>query len=290
MSRGIKDLFASSLLRNYCRNLAAGLRAPKGSGEHRYAIFQIQRVIIPGVSTVLFLASLIAMAVVFGKQVAGGYDYFYAKSDRFDLSVSGWQFQAMKAAKMAGAANPGLDAAIAKAIFFLEKNAFANAGENSGFVYSGKTGIPPNGGATPSMTGCGTLCLQLLGRGNSPCVTAGIQYLERVQPQWPSGRDKDGKPAKVPVYAWYYVTQAKFQKGGKVWDSWNRAFVREVIANQQSDGHWENGDWGGDVYTTCLCTLMLEVYYRYLPSYHKQQDKPDTPKKTSDEPAIQISA
>ena len=521
MSRGLKDMFASSSLRNYFRNLLVGLRAPKDSGEYRYAIFQIQRVIVPGSSTALFLASLIAMAVLFGKegsraqdvtipvtvlqpeiikldkldieikpddtpivptdmpqndapvvgevnsaavegsgadhgfvgsgelaepgavlapimtksplilkglyanrgsggargvarrkyggtqtgedavlralrwlkthqddngawakadathppamaglallaflahgetpasqefgptvekvmkyllsmqkengifadggnayghgidtyaiseayamtkivslkdamekglqiiidgqQGPGGYDYGYTKkSDRFDLSVAGWQFQAMKAAKMAGAANPGLDAAIAKGINFLERNAFASAGENSGFVYSGKPGIPATGGATPSMTGAGTLCLQLLGRGNSPCVTAGIKFLDRVQPQWPSGKDKDGKPGKVPVYTWYYVTQAKFQKGDKVWDAWNSAFSRELIANQKSDGHWEDGDHGGDVYTTCLCTLMMEVYYRYLPSYHKQEDKADAPEKATDEPAIQI--
>ena len=230
--------------------------------------------------------------IIDGQQVPGGFNYNYAKDDRFDLSVAGWQFQAMKAAKMAGASNPGLDAAIAKGISFLERNAFANAGDSSGFVYCGKPGVPPAGGARPSMTGAGTLCLQLLGKGNSPCVSAGIQFLERVQPQWPSGREMDskGKPIKVPVYTWYYVTQAKFQKGGKVWDAWNPVFSRELIANQQSDGHWENGDWGGPVYTTCLCTLMLEVYYRYLPSYHKQEDKSDAPEKVSDEPAIQISA
>jgi len=113
----------------------------------------------------------------------------------------------------------------------------------------------------------------LLGRGNSPCAAAGIRFLERVQPQWPSGK------AKVPVYTWYYVTQAKFQKGDKVWETWNRIFTRELIANQQSDGHWEGGDHGGSVYTTCLCTLMLEVYYRYLPSYHKQEDNANAPEK-----------
>lgn len=527
MSRGLVDMFASSTLRNYLRDLAAGLRAPKDSGEHRYAIFQIQRVIIPGSSTMLFLASLITMAVVFGKegsraqditipvtvmtvekidldkldvvikpdetpvvpidvpqndapvvgevnsaagegsgaaqgfegsgelaepgavlapimtksplilnglyanrgsggararamkthggtkdgedavlralrwlkthqddngawakadansthpnppamagfallaflghgetpaspefgqtvenaikyllqvqtakgkgmfadggkayghgiityavseayamtkiialkdaaekaiqiiidgqQDTGGFDYSYKKGNRFDLSVSGWQFQALKAAKAAGATNPGLDAALTKSANFLEKNVFISAGENSGFVYSGKSGILPNEGATPSMTGVGTLCLQLLGRGNSPCVTAGIQFLERVQPQWPSSKDKNGKPVKAPVYTWYYVTQAKFQKGGKVWDAWNLVFSRELIANQQSDGHWDGGDWGGSVYTTCLCTLMLEVYYRYLPSYHKQDDKSNLPEKAFEDSAIQIS-
>ena len=36
-------------------------------------------------------------------------------------------------------------------------------------------------------------------------------------------------------------------------------------------GHWESpvkGEHtGGTVQDTCFCTLMLEVYYRYLPLY-----------------------
>jgi hypothetical protein len=41
------------------------------------------------------------------------------------------------------------------------------------------------------------------------------------------------------------------------------------MASQTADGHWEEGDHdsGSHVYTTTLSTLMLEVYYRYLPSY-----------------------
>jgi len=34
---------------------------------------------------------------------------------------------------------------------------------------------------------------------------------------------------------------------------------------------------------------MLEVYYRYLPSYNKHEDKSEAPEKVSDEPAISIS-
>ena len=224
--------------------------------------------------------------VIDGQQKNGGFFYAYGQGERSDLSVAGWQFQALKAAKMAGASNPGLDAAIVKAINFLEKNAFASAGENSGFVYGSTQGVAPKGGATPSMTAVGTLCLQLLGRGNSPCVTAGLQFSERVQPQWPASKDGKGT---VPMYTWYYLTQAKFQKGGKVWDSWNSAFSREIIANQKADGHWEGGDHGGVVYSTTLCTLMLEVYYRYLPSSQKHEDKSDAPEKASDEPSISIS-
>jgi GTPase involved in cell partitioning and DNA repair len=38
-------------------------------------------------------------------------------------------------------------------------------------------------------------------------------------------------------------------------------------------GHWENGDHGGKVYTTALCALMLEVYYRYLPTFKHVEGK-----------------
>ena len=71
------------------------------------------------------------------------------------------------------------------------------------------------------------------------------------------------------MYSWYYATQAKFHAGGRDWADWNRHFARALMASQQADGHWEGGDHdaGTHVYTTTLSTLMLEVYYRYLPSY-----------------------
>ena len=48
-------------------------------------------------------------------------------------------------------------------------------------------------------------------------------------------------------------------------------------------GHWENGAHGGKVYTTALCTLMLEVYYRYLPTFkHVEVAAPATAVKSDD--------
>ena len=44
-----------------------------------------------------------------GQQKSGGYDYSYAKAQRWDLSVAGWQFQAMKAGYVAGANVEGLE-------------------------------------------------------------------------------------------------------------------------------------------------------------------------------------
>ena len=40
-------------------------------------------------------------------------------------------------------------------------------------------------------------------------------------------------------------------------------------------GYWDTGnDRGGRVMDTCLCALMLQVYYRYLPTYQKLEDNP----------------
>jgi hypothetical protein len=77
------------------------------------------------------------------------------------------------------------------------------------------------------------------------------------------------------TYYWYYATLAMYQHGGKEWDTWNEAIKTQLLANQHTRGElagsWDPDDvWagvGGRVYQTAICTLSLEVYYRYLPLY-----------------------
>lgn len=203
--------------------------------------------------------------IVNGQQVGGGFDYSYAKAQRFDTSVTGWQIQALKAARLARPGLPGVDRALDRAARFLKTEAFARDG--GGFVYSGQPGIQAASGATWTMTGVGTLCLQMLGQGDTPQVRAGLKALEKLTFTWPLKTDE-----KAKVYGAYYVTQAKFQQERKPsWKAWDRAFRTALLSRQKSDGHWEGGDYdqGSHVYTTALCTLMLEVYYRYLPTYEQ---------------------
>jgi hypothetical protein len=232
--------------------------------------------------------------IVDGQQPQGGYDYGYAKKDRWDLSVAGWQFQAMKAAKMAGLGTPKLDEAIRKGIDYMRTQAYA--AKQGGFGYSGKPGEPGTG-ASPSMTAAGTLCLQLLGRADCPEVRAALAstYLKDmkcdwVQPEAPK-KGPDGKPVegrKNAVYAWYYATQAKFQKGGKDWELWNQDFSTTLVRAQAREGYWENGDHGGKVYTTTLCCLMMEVYYRYLPTYKHVEAAPEVKPEASDDIVVDV--
>ena len=222
----------------------------------------------------------------------GGYNYGY-KGPRWDLSVSGWQFQALKAAKMAGCSNEKLEDAIAKSIDFLRKYAHQ---PGAGFGYANENGLP-GAGSTPSMTGAGTLCLQLLGKPDCVEVRSGLKWMNETKSTVfdviiPKATPGDVTPAKVPVYAWYYITQAKFQKGEKDWQEWNPKFSTAVIRSQIVEGtlgHWENGDWGKDVYTTAMCCLMLEVYYRYLPTFKHVEATPEGPAAAkSDDVVVEI--
>jgi hypothetical protein len=91
-------------------------------------------------------------------------------------------------------------------------------------------------------------------------------------------RDLSYDGADCNLYAWYYDTQACFQAQGGAWDWWNRRFQDQLTNKQSADGSWpptsgnEAGGFAkatagdGPVYRTTLCCLMLEVFYRYLPT------------------------
>ena len=238
--------------------------------------------------------------VISGQQVGGGYNYNYQQGPRWDTSVSGWQLQALKAAKMAGLENPGIEKSMEKATQWLKNNSFNP--QNGGFTYSGN-GNDVGVGGSWTMTGVGVLCLQFYGHARDPAVRAGLKFLENIAFDWVKEKAPDelgkekGKPTdgngQNKVYGLYYVTQAKFQEGGTTWDAWNKPFATTLINTQGADGHWTGGEYGGsagspEVYTTSLCTLMLEVYYRYLPTYKKSEDTGPAQAASSDDVVVKV--
>jgi hypothetical protein len=65
---------------------------------------------------------------------------------------------------------------------------------------------------------------------------------------------------------------------GDAWAKWNGVMRTALPASQVKSGpeagSWnsQSDEWGflyGRLYTTCLSTYMLEVYYRHLPLYTK---------------------
>jgi len=199
--------------------------------------------------------------IVQGQNPIGGWDYGYAKGPRNDLSVAGWQIQALKAAHLTGLKISGVDESLDKAMIFLKRW----QGEKGGFGYSAP-------GDKYSLVGVGVLCTYFWKQDKDESVKKGIKYLLETTEE---SRPVKYKGEHADLYAWYYHTQACLMYGGSSWTKWNRWFQDEICDAQSPDGSWpitggkghrENeGDIFGQTYRTTLCVLMLEVFYRYMP-------------------------
>jgi len=210
--------------------------------------------------------------IINGQNPAGGWNYNIRPSNRDDTSVMGWCAQALKAGKMAGIQNPGLEDAIKKAIQGFQKN-YQGGSEMGGFGYTSP--------AKSGLTGVGVLCMQLLGAQKEKECRGGLQYLiAKGTFDWGAGSWKK-------IYYWYYDTQARFHEGGESWRAWNKQFSVPLVKAQQiipngiqgpagkmvDIGFWDGqNNRGGRVMDTALCALMLQVYYRYLPTFQKPED------------------
>ncbi len=174
-----------------------------------------------------------------------------------DTSVLGWQIMALRSAQRAGVDVP--EAAFETAQRWLDM--VTSRSRPGLYAYQ------PGRAATASMTAEGMFVLQLTGVPSTDArMDRAAALLMRNRPDWDGGAN---------TYYWYYATLSLFQRQGGDWPKWNRRLIRELLAHQETDGaaagSWSpEGEWApaaGRVYQTALCTLMLEVYYRYLPMY-----------------------
>jgi hypothetical protein len=191
--------------------------------------------------------------------VEAGKPYAYNKdSNGEDLSVAGWQFQALKAAKNSSLKIEGLHSALDKMVEYViakqtKDGGFGNANRDQHYNQW-------------SLTGAGSLALQTAAKGKSAATKKAIDFLHRFLEAEPLDWNKNCNP-----YCWYYYTQTFFQAGGEEWKFYNQQFLPQILSAQQPDGsfkkgraNWPAGDTPDPVYRQTLCTLMLEVYYRYL--------------------------
>jgi hypothetical protein len=137
-------------------------------------------------------------------------------------------------------------------------------------------------GYTPTTTNAASALLMRvwLGRGTADDeVALGIGAVSKQRPKWSirfkrmkvNGIERDVQIGYLQHYYWYHATDALSRLGGSSWSAWNGALKRALLPKQRKDGHaagsWDPaGTYGkvaGRVYSTALCTLMLESYYRY---------------------------
>jgi hypothetical protein len=206
--------------------------------------------------------------IVDGQHEAGSWDYGYkvGPEAQTDTSLSGWHIQALKSAVFAGAENRGLKTALENAMRGLKSQWAAE--KNGLFKYGTRAPHEPD----LIMTGVAVLCMQLAGHALDAEARAGLNTLKDLECRWARGAQNERGVGVWPLYAWYYITQARFQQGGKTWVAWNKSFAPVLCAEQNADGSWcpapdSQEAMPGPVYCTALSTLMLEVYYRFLPTY-----------------------
>ena len=203
--------------------------------------------------------------VVKGQSPDGSWKYAYNNSNKPDTSVTGWQIQALKAAHLTGLNVEGVDAALDKSMVYLK----SVQGPKGGFGYNAKED-------RYSLTGAGVLCTYFWKQEKDKSVRDGIEF---IMDQTKSTFPVDYKSEKANLYAWYYNTQACLMVGGSAWTAWNRMFQEQLIKNQSPEGSWPplggksdpgglqlDPEGDGRFYRTNLCILMLEVYYRYMPT------------------------
>ncbi len=187
----------------------------------------------------------------------GGWRYQIDSKDS-DLSVTGWQVLALRAAKNVGCDVPA--EAIDQAVAYVKRCASLRGGgpDFQGFGYQ------PGNGATPTLTGVGILALEVCGDHHSPEAMGGADYLLN-RPLRPG--------SNYFYYGIYYTSVGMFKIGGEYADFARQHTAHLLLAAQQPDGSWLSDHSTerrvGPVYSTSLAILALGVDYRYLPIYQR---------------------
>lgn len=190
-----------------------------------------------------------AQAVTKPEPHGGGWRYTPAAPDS-DLSLSGWNALALRAAQDVGVDVPR--EAVQKAVGYVLR--CYHAGEK-GFSYQ------PGGGAQAGPTGIGVLSLYLLDGSERPEAAEGAAWLA-------AHPINDGTPFRY--YAMYYATQAAHQAGGAAWPAVLKAVSDKLLPLQQKDGDWPKSAQEPDgPYSTAMAVLTLSVPQRLLPAYQR---------------------
>ncbi len=207
--------------------------------------------------------------IIKGQQKGGAFDYNYsANENRQDLSFAGWNYQALKAANVAGCEVAGLNDAIYKSVEYLK----IMGGSSKSFAYTTSNNDPSTAKQPGkwTMVAVGTLALELLDHAENKILKDELdKILSEGKPRF-----NWNNPPKDALYGWYYETNVMFHAQGKYWKEWRELYGKVLIENQHPEGYWVSpghsnipgNELSQKVYATTLVALTLSVPFRYLPS------------------------
>lgn len=187
----------------------------------------------------------------------GGWRYKPDRTDS-DISITGWQILALKAAVNAGFSVPdNIFVSAAKFVRSLHGQA------DGSFCYN----APGDSGDSCARAGMGVLSLDLCGSPRDPMIPPALRFMQDFPPHWNVEAHGNG----YPFYYWYYGTRAMYLSGGDDWRIWNDWMCRLLVDHQSTDGTWEGAaEEAGEakeIYRTALGALMLEFCCGHVPVY-----------------------
>ena len=109
--------------------------------------------------------------------------------------------------------------------------------------------------------------------GDKKAISKGVEYF--TESVLPIDYEKGGQNANI--YDHYYASQVMVNQGGETWNWYRNLYLQPTLDNQLPDGSFKipnkptlMGSYKdgikGRVYTTTMSILMLEVFYRFLPT------------------------
>ncbi|MCX6575377.1 MAG: hypothetical protein NTV82_03170, partial [Candidatus Aminicenantes bacterium] len=185
----------------------------------------------------------------------GGWRYYPDSTDS-DISVTGWQILALKAAANAGFSVP--EWAFPSAAKFVRS---LQGKKDGSFRYDS----PGDSGDSCARAGMGALSLQLCGFPQDPAIPPALRFMQDYAPRWNIEPRGDG----YAFYYWYYGTRAMFMAGGDDWRIWKDWMCRFLVDHQNGDGSWDgtSSEKRLDIYRVALGALMLEFCCGHVPIY-----------------------
>jgi hypothetical protein len=192
-------------------------------------------------------------------EARGGWRYTLNGRDA-DISVTGWQVMALRAARNLGCDVPA--EVIENAVGYIKR---CQDGRTGGFRYM------PSHRMTVPCTGTSILALELCGKDQhkSPEVLRAGAFLIRDE-------NLPRLNSQHFSYSIYYGAQATFQLGGNYWSTYRARLHKVLLDNQGATGSWRGGGYDqfrlGVNYPTAMAVLALTVEYRYLPIYQRGEE------------------
>lgn len=201
----------------------------------------------------------------------GGWDYAYSEDSGRggDVSIVGWHLQALKACKYTGLDFANISRCYKKALDYVERMQMPSGaiGYASPALHGGQDGT--------TLAAVGALSFQIWKSSSNRVARNAVRFMDKEM-------KFDWNTADSDLYGHYYAVQCMMNNGGKEWEKYNTLFRDQVLHNQDKDGAFKvvgggakinavGGTFAGDGghgrhYRTCLATLMLETYYRFLPA------------------------